>query len=180
MRSMTPAFASTPPPTDRLGTNAATGPDPRQEDRFVIFNGKDLTDRTPQIAQLDRGETFGNTFRVEDGLLKVRYDKYKTFDGQLGHTSSTNNHSRTTSWGSSTASSASRRLATLGSLGPVQQRRHTALARPAHHACATRLPHLHRSAVPRPPQRRQDRVPRHTCVALELKWCTRAHLPGNA
>src|SRR5439155_23500603 len=27
----------------------------------------------------------GNTFRVENGLLKVRYDGYNTFDGRFGH-----------------------------------------------------------------------------------------------
>src|SRR5262249_26335296 len=26
-----------------------------------------------------------DTFRVEDGVLKVSYDKYKEFDGQFGH-----------------------------------------------------------------------------------------------
>ncbi len=31
------------------------------------------------------GENFGNTFRVEDGLLKVRYDAYEQFDNQFGH-----------------------------------------------------------------------------------------------
>lgn len=31
------------------------------------------------------GENFGNTFRVEDGLLKVRYDAYDNFDERFGH-----------------------------------------------------------------------------------------------
>ena len=31
------------------------------------------------------GDNFGDTFRVEDGFLKVAYDKYKNFDGQFGH-----------------------------------------------------------------------------------------------
>ena len=51
----------------------------------MLFNGKDLTGWTPKIAKHDLGDNFGNTFRVEDGLLKVRYDKYKSFDGQFGH-----------------------------------------------------------------------------------------------
>ncbi len=33
------------------------------------------------------GENYGNTFRVEDGLLKVRYDKdkYEKYDEKFGH-----------------------------------------------------------------------------------------------
>ncbi len=51
----------------------------------MLFNGKDLKGWTPKIAKHELGDNFGNTFRVEDGLLKVRYDKYKSFDAQFGH-----------------------------------------------------------------------------------------------
>jgi len=60
-------------------------PDADKEDWIVLFNGKDLKGWTPKIAKHELGDNFGNTFRVEDGLLKVRYDKYKSFDGQFGH-----------------------------------------------------------------------------------------------
>jgi len=60
-------------------------PEADKEDWVVMFNGKDLKGWTPKIAKHEYGENFGNTFRVEDGLLKVRYDKYKSFDGQFGH-----------------------------------------------------------------------------------------------
>jgi hypothetical protein len=60
-------------------------PDASTEDWIVLFNGKDLNGWTPKIAKHDLGDNFGNTFRVEDGLLKVRYDKYKNFDGRFGH-----------------------------------------------------------------------------------------------
>lgn len=33
----------------------------------------------------DAGENFGNTFRVEDGILKVRYDAYDTFNDRFAH-----------------------------------------------------------------------------------------------
>jgi hypothetical protein len=61
--------------------------DANREDWLVLFNGKDLDGWTPKITKHELGENFGNTFRVEGGLLKVRYDedKYKTFDGQFGH-----------------------------------------------------------------------------------------------
>lgn len=50
-----------------------------------LFNGKDLNDWTVKIAKHDVGENYANTFRVEDGLLKVRYDGYTDFDFQYGH-----------------------------------------------------------------------------------------------
>lgn len=39
-----------------------------------LFNGKDLKDWTIKIRTHDLGDNFGNTFRVEDGMMKVRYD----------------------------------------------------------------------------------------------------------
>lgn len=50
-----------------------------------IFNGKDLTGWTPKIRYSETGENYGNTFRVEDGLLKVRYDQYDNFGKRFGH-----------------------------------------------------------------------------------------------
>jgi len=50
-----------------------------------LFNGKDLEGWTPKITKSKVGENFGNTFRVEDGVLKVAYDQYKAFDGRFGH-----------------------------------------------------------------------------------------------
>jgi len=50
-----------------------------------LFNGKDLEGWTPKIKGHELGENFGNTFRVENGVLSVGYDKYKNFDSQFGH-----------------------------------------------------------------------------------------------
>jgi hypothetical protein len=52
-----------------------------------LFNGKDLTGWTPKIRYCDLGDNFGNTFRVEDGLMKVRYDGggYDSFGERFGH-----------------------------------------------------------------------------------------------
>ena len=56
------------------------------DDGFAsLFNGKDLTGWKVKITGHDLGDNFGNTFRVEDGLLKVAYDKYDKFDGRFGH-----------------------------------------------------------------------------------------------
>ena len=50
-----------------------------------LFNGKDLTDWSPKIRYHALGENYGDTFRVEDGLMKVRYDKYDQFNETFGH-----------------------------------------------------------------------------------------------
>ena len=52
-----------------------------------LFNGKDLTGWTPKIRGEALGDNYGDTFRVEDGVLKVVYDpaKYPTFGEKFGH-----------------------------------------------------------------------------------------------
>ncbi len=50
-----------------------------------LFNGKDLSGWTPKIRGYPAGENFGNTFRVEDGIMKVSYDQYDKFDLRYGH-----------------------------------------------------------------------------------------------
>ena len=54
-------------------------------DWIQLFNGKDLKDWTIKFAKHNLGENFNNTFRAEDGLFKVRYDKWTTFNGEFGH-----------------------------------------------------------------------------------------------
>jgi len=50
-----------------------------------LFNGKDLKGWTLKISGHQLNENFGNTFRVEDGILRVSYDQYDTFGGKFGH-----------------------------------------------------------------------------------------------
>ncbi|MDR3633208.1 MAG: DUF1080 domain-containing protein [Isosphaeraceae bacterium] len=50
-----------------------------------LFNGKNLEGWTPKITGYAAGENYANTFRVEDGILKVGYDRYPKFDGKFGH-----------------------------------------------------------------------------------------------
>jgi hypothetical protein len=57
----------------------------RQERWIPLFNGKNLNGWTVKIKGYPARENFANTFRVEDGLLKVSYDGYKGFDGKFGH-----------------------------------------------------------------------------------------------
>jgi hypothetical protein len=49
-----------------------------------LFDGKTLNGWTPKIKGYDAGDNYENTFRVEDGLLKVRYNKPE-FEGKFGH-----------------------------------------------------------------------------------------------
>jgi len=57
----------------------------KKENWIPLFNGKDLTGWKVKIVGHELGDNFGNTFRVEDGVLKVCYDKYDKFDGRFGH-----------------------------------------------------------------------------------------------
>lgn len=50
-----------------------------------LFNGKDLTGWTPKIRGCKTGENFQNTFRVENGVLKVDYSDFKEWDNRFGH-----------------------------------------------------------------------------------------------
>lgn len=50
-----------------------------------MFNGKDLTGWTPKIRGFPLGENHANTFRVDNGVIKVAYDGYEKFDGKFGH-----------------------------------------------------------------------------------------------
>ena len=50
-----------------------------------LFNGKDLKDWNVKISKHDYKDNYANTFRVENGVMKVNYDGYNEFDKQYGH-----------------------------------------------------------------------------------------------
>ena len=51
-----------------------------------LFNGKDLKDWTVKIKDHPVNDNFGNTFRVENGVIKVSYDQSDgQFKDQFGH-----------------------------------------------------------------------------------------------
>lgn len=56
-----------------------------KEQWVSIFNGKDLKGWTPKIRYAATGENWGNTFRVEQGKIVVRYDQYDAFNERFGH-----------------------------------------------------------------------------------------------
>ena len=56
-----------------------------EEEWISLFNGKDIDDWIVKIHHHEVNENFANTFRVEDGMIKVRYDGYGDFNDQFGH-----------------------------------------------------------------------------------------------
>lgn len=50
-----------------------------------LFNGRDLEGWVVKFKGAPLGTNLHNTFRVEDGLLKVRYDRWPGFNGEFGH-----------------------------------------------------------------------------------------------
>ena len=70
-------------PSISLGQPSAAKAD--KKDWIQLFNGRNLEGWTVKIAKHKVGENFGNTFRVENGLLKISYDTYDSLDGQFGH-----------------------------------------------------------------------------------------------
>lgn len=51
----------------------------------TLFNGENLDGWTVKVHHHEVGDNVADTFRVENGLLRVSYDQYDTFDKQFGH-----------------------------------------------------------------------------------------------
>ncbi len=51
-----------------------------------LFHGENLDNWDIKLRGHELGDNFGNTFRVEDGNLQIRYDQYdKGFENKFGH-----------------------------------------------------------------------------------------------
>ena len=50
-----------------------------------LFNGKDMAGWTPKFNTREVGENYKDTFRVEDGILKVSYENWDGFNKEFGH-----------------------------------------------------------------------------------------------
>ncbi len=57
----------------------------QSNETISLFDGKTLEGWTPKIAGFPLGENYKNTFRVENGAIKVSYDGYENFDNRFGH-----------------------------------------------------------------------------------------------
>ena len=56
-----------------------------KENWIQLFNGEDLTGWVIKIKGSPLNENYKNTFRVEDGVMKVSYDEYEEFNAEYGH-----------------------------------------------------------------------------------------------
>jgi hypothetical protein len=64
----------------------ATAAEPAKEEWIPLFNGKNLDGWVPKITGFEVGTNHADTFRVEDGVLRVSYDEYEgDFDRRFGH-----------------------------------------------------------------------------------------------
>ncbi|UFH54033.1 DUF1080 domain-containing protein [Spirosoma sp. KNUC1025] len=69
-----------------LAVSAAVAQKASDKQEWVkIFNGKDLSGWDIKIAGLPLNDNYKKTFRVENGMMRVMYDQYKTFDFKYGH-----------------------------------------------------------------------------------------------
>ena len=68
-----------------LLTFGATAQQARGKDWKKLFNGKNLDGWDIKIAGQPLNDNYKNTFRVEDGMLRIAYDEYTNFDGKYGH-----------------------------------------------------------------------------------------------
>jgi hypothetical protein len=68
-----------------LAPAVAAAGDAEKKEWIPLFDGKSLDGWVPKITGYEPGVNFGDTFRVENGVLKVSYDQYETFGGRFGH-----------------------------------------------------------------------------------------------
>ncbi len=55
------------------------------ENWIQLFNGKDLKDWDIKFKDHKLGDNYNNTFRVEDGMLRVSYSEWDKWNGKFGH-----------------------------------------------------------------------------------------------
>lgn len=67
------------------GVKQSTGIADSERGFKKLFNGKDINDWFVKIYHHEVGENFGQTFRVVDGVIQIRYDQYGDFNDQFGH-----------------------------------------------------------------------------------------------
>src|SRR6478752_3325293 len=63
-----------------LASTCVNSAAPAADEWHSLFNGKDLSGWTVKINKHPLGENYADTFRVEDGMIKVSYDRYGKFD----------------------------------------------------------------------------------------------------
>lgn len=67
------------PKTDKATEKSA------EENWVQLFNGKDLNNWQIKFKGHELGDNYNNTFRVEDGMLRVSYENWEEWNGTFGH-----------------------------------------------------------------------------------------------
>jgi hypothetical protein len=57
----------------------------RLEEWTSLFNGKNLDGWTIKMTGYELNDNYKNTFRVENGVLKISYEEYDQFNKEFGH-----------------------------------------------------------------------------------------------
>ena len=57
----------------------------RPNDWQALFNGRNLDGWVVKFAHHEVGDNYADTFRVENGAIRVMYDKYGEFGARFGH-----------------------------------------------------------------------------------------------
>ena len=65
-----------------LTLSCSTG---KKENWIQLFNGRDFTGWDIKITGSPLNVNYKNTFRVEEGVLKVSYEEYEKFNNEFGH-----------------------------------------------------------------------------------------------
>lgn len=61
-------------------------PQPEDDPAWTpLFNGQDLDDWTVKIHGHEVGDNYGQTFRVQDSMIQIRYDQYERFNERFAH-----------------------------------------------------------------------------------------------
>ncbi|MEM7371650.1 MAG: DUF1080 domain-containing protein [Bacteroidota bacterium] len=69
----------------QAGQKESQEPETETNTQWVsLFNGQNLDGWIIKIKGYEAGDNYGNTFWVEDGILKVSYDEYDSFDQTFG------------------------------------------------------------------------------------------------
>ena len=70
-----------------VSCNTKTKQNKESSDWIQLLNDDNLDDWTVKISGYEMENNYGNTFRMEDGVLKVRYNSeaYPTFENRFGH-----------------------------------------------------------------------------------------------
>lgn len=68
-----------------LSSGCTASQQTKQSEWIDLFNGKNLNGWAIKITGHDVGDNYKNTYRVEDGIIKVGYDEYEKFGGKFGN-----------------------------------------------------------------------------------------------